>query len=504
MQAPPLDVRPRLADLLGDVKREIDISLRSRIFCNRNLRMASLEFIGFDMDYTLALYQQERMEELSIRLTLDNLMADYGYPDDILRLSYDPAHAIRGLAVDRKLGNVFKMDRHGYVGRVYHGFHMLDKDERRQHYRRERINASHSRYAWIDTLFALPEAVIYMTLVDYLDRARASVDYSELFDHIRASIDKAHRDDSLKSVIKRDLPAYIIKDPNLADTLHKLRSSGKRLFLLTNSYYPYTEAVMTYLLDGARPAYPSWRQYFDVIIVGGTKPRFFTRREPFLLIDTRTGKPVPGKVEQLSRDRVYQGGNIIDFEKMTGAMGEKVLYIGDHIYGDILRLKKVHVWRTAMVLQELEEESQVGASMQQRVRDLSLLDRRRRNLESEIDYQMLMIKRLQRLLEDVEDGPYAHLRPELEEASRQARKALDSLRVRARLMEEEVEALEDGIERSYNPHWGTIFREGNENSRFGKQVSDYADLYTSRVSNFLSYSPLRYFRSPRRLMPHEL
>ena len=41
---------------------------------------------------------------------------------------------------------------------------------------------------------------------------------------------------------------------------------------------------------------------------------------------------------------------------------------------------------------------------------------------------------------------------------------------------------------------GFRLREGNENSRFGEQVNDYADLYTSRVSNFGPYSPLRYFR----------
>ena len=58
--------------------------------------------------------------------------------------------------------------------------------------------------------------------------------------------------------------------------------------------------------------------------------------------------------------------------------------------------------------------------------------------------------------------------------------------------------------RAFNPHWGSCLREGNENSRFGEQVNDYADLYTSRVSNFGPYSPLRYFRAPRRPMPHEI
>ena len=55
----------------------------------------------------------------------------------------------------------------------------------------------------------------------------------------------------------------------------------------------------------------------------------------------------------------------------------------------------------------------------------------------------------------------------------------------------------------FNPYWGRLFREENERSLFGGQVGDYADVYTSRVSNFLGYSPVQYFRSPREVMPHE-
>lgn len=496
----PRDVEGQLDALLGDVKREIDISRRTRVFCNRNLRMSSIELIGFDMDYTLALYQQDRLEHLSIELTLKKLIANHGYSQELLELDYDPRWAIRGLVVDKQLGNVFKMDRHGHVGRVYHGKRLLDQEQRKEQYRNTRIQLSQDRFAWIDTLFGLPEAVMYITLVQHFSGKEDAPSYEQLFDDIRASIDEAHRDDTLKSVIKADLPSYIMKDPKLAETLHKVRSSGKRIFVLTNSLYDYTAAVMSYLLDGERKAYPSWRNYFDVVIVGGRKPVFFNQREPFVALDPVTGKPDPNPVTSLGRDKIYEGGNIIDFENMTGVRGENVLYVGDHIYGDLIRLKKANIWRTAMVVQELDRENSTSDRLDQQIKDMGLLDRRRRNLESEIDYQVEMLKRLQKIA----DGGGSQIGPRLEEARRQARQTLDSLRDRARLMEEEVLALEDSIERSYNPYWGAIFREGNENSRFGEQVSDYADLYTSRVSNFLYYSPLRYFRAPRRQMPHEV
>jgi hypothetical protein len=341
---------------------------------------------------------------------------------------------------------------------------------------------------------------MFMTLVDHFDKSGHKVSYRDLFDDIRASIDEAHRDDTLKTVIKADMPSYVIKDPKLAETLHKLRSSGKKLFLLTNSLWDYSNAVMSHLLDGERKAYPSWRNYFDAIIVGAAKPAFFTEKRPFLAIDPSSGQPLEAKVRQLTRDKVYQGGNIFDFENMTNVRGDRVLYVGDHIYGDMIRLKKVHTWRTAMVVQELDNENRTSERLAAQISDQDLLDRRRRNLESEIDYQVTMLKQLQRVLDESEPP----LRAELEEVKRQARQTLDSLRNRARMIEDEVDALETTVDQAYNPYWGAVFREGNENSRFGSQVAEYADLYTSRVSNFLSYSPLRYFRAARHQMPHEL
>ena len=155
-----------------------------------------------------------------------------------------------------------------------------------------------------------------------------------------------------------------------------------------------------------------------------------------------------------------------------------------------------------MVLQELEREISVSDRLEAQIQDLELLDRRHRNLESEIDYQTLRLKKIQLLLDDESSAP--GLRARLEEERRLTRASVESLRDRAGLMDAEVDSLEARIDRAYNTHWGSCLREGNENSRFGEQVNDYADLYTSRVSNFGPYSPLRYFRAPRRPMPHEI
>ena len=57
-------------DATPPVTRALDIPRQSRIYVNRNLRLDKIEMVGFDMDYTLALYNQPRIEELSMRAWL--------------------------------------------------------------------------------------------------------------------------------------------------------------------------------------------------------------------------------------------------------------------------------------------------------------------------------------------------------------------------------------------------------------------------------------------------
>ena len=58
VSAPDLDAQ--VGQVLTEVRTEIDVARRHRVFCNRNLRMDQVEVIGFDMDYTLALSTTSR------------------------------------------------------------------------------------------------------------------------------------------------------------------------------------------------------------------------------------------------------------------------------------------------------------------------------------------------------------------------------------------------------------------------------------------------------------
>lgn len=52
-------------------------------------------------------------------------------------------------------------------------------------------------------------------------------------------------------------------------------------------------------------------------------------------------------------------GSCDSFRCLVKARGKDVLYIGDHIFGDVLRSKKTRGWRTFLVVPELEHELQV-------------------------------------------------------------------------------------------------------------------------------------------------
>ena len=72
------------------------------------------------MDYTLAEYCSETFDLLAYDGAVDKL-AGMGYPEAIRGFEYDPAAYQRGLVLDKKRGNVLKMDRHKYVKVAYHG-----------------------------------------------------------------------------------------------------------------------------------------------------------------------------------------------------------------------------------------------------------------------------------------------------------------------------------------------------------------------------------------------
>jgi len=463
--------------------------------------MSTVKAIGFDMDYTIARYKKVNIETLAHRLTVKKLI-ERGYPKALETLVYDPTFVIRGLTVDKKLGNILKIDRHGHVGQAYHGRHPLSKIERRQAYRNEKLRFEGPRFSLVDTYFELPEICLFADLIDFKESSPVDqailTDPWQIFDDIRSCIDEVHRDGSLKTIIKQDLPHYVEEDAELAQTLHKLRSAGKKLFLLTNSFGEYSAAVMSHILDGVLPEYPNWKNYFDLIIVGSGKPGFFTQHdEPITQLDAHL-RPCLRGVKKIERGCLYQGGNVKAMEKLLRCSGEEILYIGDHIYGDILRSKRNAFWRTALVVEELEEELTLSLESKDALEHLYRLEARRRTLDDLCNYHRQELALYQKQIKPLKTIPSLK-----KKEGTDLKQKRDATKQELKRVLKTLDKLTNSIDGTFNPFWGMVFKQDQENTKFGEQVTRHACLYTSRVSNFLYYSNFQYFRSPRDLLPHE-
>ena len=471
------------------------IRFNRRVFVNRNLRLPTIRAVGFDMDYTLAVYTRD-FERLAWDLTLDALIKDHGFPDAIRAFQYDPEFAIRGLTIDMGHGNLFKMDRHRHVGRATHGTRNLETRRRKTLYRRYPIIPSRRSYFQVDTLFSLPEAHLYAQYVDLMDRApgrRLMQEYTDAYQAIRTSIDEVHQGGgTLKRQVMDDPARYLQVDPELAATLEQFRASGKDVFLLTNSGWEYTDAVMSHLLDDVLPGFPRWLDYFKVVVCDAKKPGFFAGTDEL--------NPVRG-IPHKGRTRVATGGSLRDLERALGVGGERILYIGDHIYGDILKSKKSSTWRTAMIIPEMEEELRRLEGVRENQIKADRLFQNRLRLEVELNYQQRLLMSMMGVMEAGCDRGLQG--PDMEEARSAGEANVAAIRKELAEVERELLATGRKVLEPFNPLWGTLLKEESARSIFGAQVEDYACLYTGKVSNFLSYSPDQYFRAARDIMPHE-
>jgi len=77
------------------------------------------------------------------------------------------------------------------------------------------------------------------------------------------------------------------------------------------------------------------------------------------------------------------------------------------------------------------------------------------------------------------------------------------LRARLVALDERIAPIAKRSGEILNQRWGLLLRAGNDKSHLARQVERYADIYTSRVSNFLFETPFVYLRSPRGSLPHD-
>jgi len=151
---------------------------------------------------------------------------------------------------------------------------------------------------------------------------------------------------------------YVQLDANLPVLLRRLKEAGKKTFLLTNSEWWYTNAIMGFILQNQEGT--PWEDFFNYVLVDARKPAFFSEGTVLRQVERDTGKLMIGRhTGAIKEGTVYSGGSCEVLSKMIGAKGKDVLYFGDHIFGDVLKSKKLRGWKTFLVVPELSRELHV-------------------------------------------------------------------------------------------------------------------------------------------------
>ncbi|VDK75142.1 unnamed protein product, partial [Dibothriocephalus latus] len=258
----------------------------------------------------------------------------------------------------------------------------------------------------------------------------------------------------LKKQTVAKLDYYVEQSPELPIMLDKLRSGGRKVFLLTNSDFRYTQVIMTYVLeipnhDGViRP----WVSYFDYIVTDAHKPLFFAEGTILRAVD-QFGR----SIKILALPLHPPSGSCEVFSQLIGARSKEVLYTGDHIFGDILKSKKQVNWKTFLVIPELLSEIYVWKKKKDLFNKLNHLE------NTLADSYMIMIDGASRLLRKF--APFFTQLP-------------DSLSL-------------------------PLHHFCSRLTYFSTQAMRFADIYSHSCFNLIYYPLCYMFRSPLMFMPHE-
>jgi HAD superfamily 5'-nucleotidase-like hydrolase len=458
--------------------------MSQKVFINRTLNMRKIKYIGLDMDHTLVRYHTHEFEMLAHDIMKKALVEKKGYPESVLGLPFNFDLAIRGLVIDRKKGNLLKVSRHGAIRASYHGTKPIDFSTQQKLYKSIYIDLSDTHlYTSIDTAFSISVATLFAQLVDIkdLEGKDSMPDYDTIAVDVVAALDIAHSDGSLKGEVAKNLDKFIIRDAEVVEGLERYKRHDKKIFIVTNSDFAYSKLLLDYAINPFLKDHKDWSELFEVIVTYAGKPRFFYDNLRFLKIDPSNGQMT--NYDGPLKPGIYQGGGANKFARDLGMEGDDILYIGDHIYGDILRLKKDCNWRTALVVEELAEEIEAYKKAQPHSAEIrTLMDRK---------------EPLERTLVDI-------ISLKIETGREADEKKVHELQSQITELDKSISALIKKQQAMFNQHWGEIMRAGNEESYFANQVDRFACIYMARLSDLLEMSPRTYFRAARRPLSHEV
>jgi hypothetical protein len=266
---------------------------------------------------------------------------------------YDPSTSPSAGCSSTSARHILKMDRFKVVQKGYHGLRELTREELRALYqprkdppRRRRATTGSTR----STRSPRRRSTRASSTLRELRHARRLRRRSSPTSASASTRPTATAPSSTRS---NDLPRYVERDPLLA----RRRSTSCARRARSSSCSPTPLAVHRADDDlparRAMPEYPSFRHYFDVMVVASQKPAFFQERRPARARDADARSAPPAFRSSAAPSTRAATSSISSASSASRATASSTWAITSTATSCARRRS---AWRTAMIIQEMEAE----------------------------------------------------------------------------------------------------------------------------------------------------
>lgn len=348
---------------------------------SRNVRLAELQWVGFDVDHTLVQYDVPRMYAIMYGAVLRH-MRDKAEPGgaeaavlaalpEVPDLDELALCATKGLVLDSELGLLVHLDAGLRVVFALKGSAVLCRAELSDAGYLGTpldVETNGSRFKLLHTHFEQPLGLVLATVVDSLPEAQRddATTRKMWVDAIVQSFVFAQSkfcDYGFESHLRPSNVAKVVAPrPELKAWLRDARKRGCGTFIVTNSDVGHTCSTMA-------AAYgPRWDSLFDVVVTDARKSKFFgpdcatafahpaaDEAASVVAGDERRRRKNENarttKAQMLSRGNVGALAAVLDsIRPVAGGKRPGVLYVGDHLPQDVVNPRRVPHWTTRAIV----------------------------------------------------------------------------------------------------------------------------------------------------------
>ena len=339
-----------------------------------------VDVIGFDIDFTLLLYNKKNMTKLIYDSLCEFLIKHKNYPEKILykeNKDFVDSHSCKNIVLDFKKGNALKLRKDKSIIKCYHGKKELTKEEINNIYENGTFNAFETSilytkdfYLNIDS-FQPQNLSIFLVCVDLFDKGelKAIKEYEDIIKHILEGMNYNYNIKSFDDFstfgyyfpeIYKHPELYLYTKYNCEELLDKLRKKGKKLFFATNSNYSYSHYILEKVLG------ENYHNYFDLCFYKSCKPGFFIDpkeskpkcyfyKDQTELSCTELSDETYSKI--LNGNKILTGGSYVlvenYFKKMLNKKELKCIFVGDNILGDCEFPSRLKNWESVFIYDDI-------------------------------------------------------------------------------------------------------------------------------------------------------